>query len=228
MNTSKTNVSAPQRHHERAPLLVLAVGILATMTLSAAPSSRKVTIGTDGKLDGAASGYAWVAGSDYATIVSPQPCNTSGCFKNTGGQLCTKGSIAALACTGQGTAQLKCNWDKNWGLVLGMNTRHPVAPWGSDAPRSLSVSYGSIAHGGSAGHFRLTAHVAGDPPSKQYCVDNYSSGAAVQARDLRSQCWFNSGEVLQSFDHVDTLGLMRVSENAPVSFDFCVTAINAD
>jgi hypothetical protein len=187
-----------------------------------------VTIGNDGKLEGAVSGYAWVAGSDYATIGSPMPCNMSGCFKNTGGQLCTRGSIAALSCTGQGTPQYTCNWDKNWGLVLGMNTKHPAGPWSSAAPRALSVSYTSAAHGGSAGHFRLTAHVAGEPTSKQYCVDNYTAGAPVQARDMKTQCWFNAGEVLQNFDHVDTIGLMRVSENAPVAFDFCVTAINAD
>jgi RNA polymerase sigma-70 factor (ECF subfamily) len=79
-----------------------------------------------------------------------------------------------------------------------------------------------------AGHFRLNAHVAGDPYSKQYCVDNYTPGAVVQPSDMKSQCWSGTGETLASFRQVDTIGLMRVSEPTPVSFDFCVNAITMD
>jgi hypothetical protein len=230
MSKKQNFFSTTARHGSKigGKIVVALVCLLGTVALGAAPSARRVTIGSDGKLEGVANGYAWVAASEGATVMEPNPCNQSGCFKNTGGQLCTKGSIAALACTGQGTPQYKCNWDKNWGLVLGFNVKQPAAPWGNEAPRSLSVSYNSVAHGGSSGHFRLTAHVAGDPYAKQYCVDNYTPGASVQARDLKSQCWSSTGDALQDFSQVDTIGLLRVSENTPVAFDFCMTAVTVD
>jgi hypothetical protein len=90
------------------------------------------------------------------------------------------------------------------------------------------VDYTSVAKGGSAGHYRLNAHQVGDPYTKQYCVDNYVSGAIVQASDFKSECWFNAGESLTSFRGVDTVGLMRTSEYGPVDFDFCVTGISAE
>jgi len=205
--------------------IMFVVSMLASASIAAAPGSRRVTIGNYGKLEGVASGYAWVAASKGASIASPNPCNSSGCFGDTGGQLCTKGKIAALVCSGQGSAQYKCNWEENWGLVLGFNTTNPAGPWGMGAPHTLAVQYTSVASGGTTGHFRLTAHVAGDPYSKQFCIDNYSPGAVVQARDMKSQCWFNSGDVLPSFNQVDTVGLLRVSENTAVDFNFCVTGI---
>jgi len=207
---------------------VFAGALLLSASLSAAPSSRRIVIGNDGKLDGVVNGYAWVAGSDGTNVISPNPCNNSGCFKNSGGKLCTKGTIPALTCSGMGTPSYKCNWDKDWGLVLGFNTAQPAGPWGNQAPQTIEVSYSSVAYAGSAGHFRLNAHVAGDPYSKQYCVDNYTPGAVVKANDMKSQCWFDTGEKLPSFRQVDTIGLLRVSENAPVAFDFCITAISAD
>ena len=209
----------------RGGLLALGVSIFATVSLSAAPSGRRVSIGNDGKLEGVASGYAWVAGGEGTNIASPSSCNTSGCFKNAGGQLCTKGTITALSCTGQGTSQFRCNWDKDWGVVLGFNATQPAGPWGYAAPQSIAVEYISAAHAGSAGHFHLQAHLAGDPYSKQYCVDNYTPGAVVHPSDMKSQCWFNSGDALTSFNKVDQIGLLQLSENKPVSFDFCVTGI---
>jgi hypothetical protein len=224
----QTLASAPRLTKKRSGLLAFSASVLIAGSLAAGPSGRQVTIGSDGKLAGPATGYAWVAGADGVNIVTPSPCNMQGCFKNTGGQLCTKGTIPALSCTGQGTAHYSCNWDKNWGLVLGFNATHPVGPWGNHAPRSLAVSYSSVARGGTTGHFRLNAHVAGDPYSKQYCVDNYTPGAVVRPSDMKSQCWFGTGDTLASFAQVDTIGLLRVSENTPVSFDFCVNAITMD
>jgi hypothetical protein len=222
--------SGSSRHFtkDRAAIIVVAISVLAAATLSAAPCSRRVVIGNYGKLEGVANGYAWVAAGEATTVTSPNPCNYNGCFRDTAGQLCTKGSILALACTGQGTPQYKCNWDKNWGVVLGFNTAQPAGAWGSSAPHSVAVNYTSVAHAGSAGHFRLTAHVAGDPYSKQYCVDNYTPGAVVEPSNMKSQCWFNAGDTLANFTQVDTIGLLRVSENVPISFDFCVTAITTD
>ena len=61
-----------------------------------------VAIGDNGKLGGEMGGYAWVAGGAGTTFSAPQPCNDSGCFRNTQGQLCAKGTIAPLACTARG------------------------------------------------------------------------------------------------------------------------------
>jgi len=97
------------------------VSVLSAFSLAAAPSARKVTIGENGKLEGALNGWAWVAPGQQTTVTFPSPCNEKGCFKNTGGKLCTKGHINALTCTNPGTPQVSCNWDKNWGVVLGMN-----------------------------------------------------------------------------------------------------------
>lgn len=205
--------------------LVILTTVLATASVGAAPTLRRITIGNNGKLEGAANGWAWVFPSRGATIATPQPCDKTGCFKDTGGRLCTKGSIQALSCTGKGTPQFKCNWEDNWGMVLGFNTHEPAGAWGPTAPGRVAIDYSSVPQGGSGGHFRLTAHVVGTPYSKQYCVDNYSPGAVVQPQDMKTECWFGSGESLSSFQQLDTIGLLRVSENVPVAFDFCVTAI---
>jgi hypothetical protein len=208
--------------------LIMLITVLATASVSAAPTLRRITIGNNGKLEGAANGWAWVFPSRGATITTPQPCDKTGCFKDTGGRLCTKGSIQALACTGKGTPQHKCNWEENWGMVLGFNTHEPAGAWGAAAPGKVAVHYSSVAQAGSAGHFRLNAHVAGTPYSKQYCVDNYTPGAVVQPQDMKTECWFGTGESLSSFQSVDTIALLRVSENVPVAFDFCVSAIEVE
>jgi hypothetical protein len=204
------------------------VSALSAFSLAAAPATNTVKIGPYGKLQGALNGYAWVAPSQQATVASPNPCNNSGCFRNTGEQLCTKGHINALSCTGQGTPQVSCNWAQNWGVVLGLNTTEPQGPWGAAAPTRVAVNYTSVARGGSAGHYRLNAHVAGDPYTKQYCVDNYTPGAVVQAGDFKSECWFNTGDTLPNFRAVDQLGLLRASEFTAVDFDFCVTQITTE
>ena len=93
-------------------------------TSTAAPGPRPgspVFIGADGKLGGPMTGYAWVAAGPEASIAAPSPCNAQGCFKETHGQLCTRGSLPALRCTGQGTPNYSCNWDANWGAMIGMN-----------------------------------------------------------------------------------------------------------
>jgi hypothetical protein len=216
-------------HVGKVKKVVLACSLLASVTLLAAPSSHRVIIGSDGKLDGAASGYAWVAAAQGAHITSPSPCDNRGCFKNTGGRLCTQGTIPALTCTAApGTPNFRCNWDKDWGVVMGFNTTQPAGPWSNQAPTSVALGYSSVPQGGSAGHFRLNAHVAGDPYSKQYCVDNYTPGAQVKASDLKTECWFDKGDALPNFKQVDTIGLLRVSENAPIAFHFCIDSITTE
>ena len=82
----------------------------------AAPAARPgspVFIGADGKLGGPMSGYAWVAAGPEASIAAQSPCNARGCFKDTRGQLCTRGSMPPPV-QGKGTPRYACNWDANW------------------------------------------------------------------------------------------------------------------
>lgn len=178
-------------------------------------------IDDSGKLGGALSGYAWVASGTGTTLVTPNPCNDQGCFTNTGGSLCTSGSIAALACTNPGTAQVACDWDANWGTMIGWNVT-PVShqAWGSVAAAGMAVSYA-----GGSGEYRLMAHLAGDPDSKIYCIENYVSDQVATPAAFLSQCWANTGDVLPDFQGVDLFGLQLVSAQTPIDFDYCISAI---
>jgi ferric-dicitrate binding protein FerR (iron transport regulator) len=199
-----------------------ALGLLATASSAAPPAGHgsPVFIGADGKLSGPMAGYAWVAGAAETTVLSPSPCNTRGCFKDTKGQLCTRGRIPALRCTGHGTAQFSCNWESDWGATIGLNTAGNGGPWLTSAPSSVSIAY----HGGR-GTYRLNAHVAGDPADKVYCVDGYLSGQVVAAGMLKTACWSDSGEALGDFQRVDQLNLEIVAAESPMSYDYCVTDI---
>jgi hypothetical protein len=199
-----------------------ALGLLAAASSAAPPAGHgsPVFIGADGKLSGPMTGYAWVAAGAEGTILSPSPCNSRGCFKDTKGQLCTLGRIPPLRCTGHGTAQFSCNWPSNWGATIGMNTADNGGPWLATSPSSISIAY----HGGR-GTYRLNAHVAGDPPEKVYCVDGYQSGQVVAAGMLKTACWSDSGEALGDFQRVDQLNLEIVAAESPTSYDYCVTDI---
>jgi hypothetical protein len=202
-------------------VLAMVVGMAPTAS-RAAPAARPgspVFIASDGKLSGPMTGYAWVAAGPQATIASPSPCNAQGCFKDTRGQLCVRGNMPALRCTGQGTPHYSCNWDANWGAMIGMNPT-AAGPWQSGAPASVSIAY----HGGR-GTYRLNAHVAGDPDSKNYCIEVYQSGQVANASMLRTECWGDGGQPLQSFQAVDKIMLQLTSSESPIAFDYCVDAI---
>lgn len=179
-----------------------------------------VFIGSDGKLGGPMTGYAWVAAGLGATIVTPAPCNDRGCFKQIEGELCTRGSIPALRCTGQGTPGYACNWGANWGSMIGVHTTSNRGPWLSDAPASLSLAY----HG-QRGTYRLNVHLAGDPDNKVYCIDAYRSGQAAEPSMFKTKCWGDSGQALGSFQQVDKIGLQLTSTESPTPFDYCVSAL---
>ena len=198
----------------------LGLGVSSTAKAQSGGPGAPVFIGEQGKLGGPMTGYAWVAASAGTTVSSPSPCNENGCFKETRGQLCTRGVIPALQCTGRGTSSFSCDWKENWGVVLGMNTTSSAGPWDTGAPSSVSVAY----RGGRA-TYRLNAHVSGEPESKVYCIDAYQSGQVADARAFRSSCWSESGEALGNFQKVDKLSLEVMPAESAVSFDYCVTSI---
>jgi hypothetical protein len=182
-----------------------------------APAGTPQQIGDYGLVSGGFSGYAWIAGGTGTTWISPNPCNDQGCFKNTGGMLCTSGSIAALTCTSPSA----CDWDTNWGTMIGWNpttTEHEA--WGANASSGLAVAYT-----GEPGEYRLMAHMAGDPDSKSYCVENYASGQVVTPELFLSQCWSSSGDILPSFAVADVFGLQLISSHAPIDFNICISSI---
>lgn len=226
--TTKQSKSAKERVRRSALAAVASAGLAAGATLvappvdAAPPAGRGslVSIGEDGRLDGPMTGYAWVAAGAGATISSPASCDSRGCFKETHGALCTSGSIPALACTGQGTPQLSCNWSSDWGAILGLDTSAGGGPWLSNAPSTISIAY----HGGHAA-YRLNAHLAGDPNEKQYCVDGYQSGQVVAAGMFKSACWSDSGDALPDFQRVDKVSLQVLPNGSPQAYDLCITAV---
>jgi hypothetical protein len=158
---------------------------------------------------------AWLAGGGGTTFYTSSPCGDEGCSDNTSGLLCARGHIAALACTGPDS----CDWDSNWGAMIGLNLSPlPRQPWGSSAAAGIAVTFA-----GGPGEYRLTAHVAGDPDGRVYCVDNCPSGQLVEPNAFLTECWDNAGDVLSSFTVIDQLGLQIISAQEPIDFDFCIS-----
>jgi hypothetical protein len=92
--------------------------------------------------------------------------------------------------------------------------------WGTVAAAGLAINYA-----GGGGEYRLMAHIAGDPDSKVYCIENYVSGQVAKPAAFLSQCWSNSGDVLPDFQGVDLFGLQLISAQTPIDFDYCISAI---
>jgi hypothetical protein len=184
-------------------------------------SPERVVFDDTGKLSGGMEGYAWVAGADLATIEAPNPCNEHGCFTSTQDGLCTRGSMPALTCTTP--ESWDCNYEANWGVLVGLNPKSRGEAWGEDAPETVAVAYA-----GEPGNYRLTAHVAGDPDHKTYCIEGYVSGLPVSADRFRSECWSDDGDPLPSFAVVDMIGLMVISAKHDVSFNYCVSDVSLD
>jgi hypothetical protein len=180
--------------------------------------ARRVFIANHGKLVGAMSGFAWVAGGEGTFFQVPNPCDEKTCFKGTGNALCTRGTIPALRCVDPGASVPSCNWETKWGAKMGFNVSRPGEPWGPAAPGSFSIEY-------TGGPMRLTVHRASDPPGKDYCVDRYASGTMVSAARFRTQCWEDQGELLSDFASVDKIGLQIPSARDPSAFDYCISAI---
>jgi ferric-dicitrate binding protein FerR (iron transport regulator) len=225
--TPKRSTSDKQRVR-RTALAVASAGLamgagVATTSADAAPPAGRgspVFIGEDGRLGGPMTGYAWVAAGAGVTVSSPASCDSRGCFKETHGALCARGNIPALVCTGQGTAQLSCDWTSNWGAMIGLDVTADHGPWLANAPSTVSIAYR-----GDRATYRLNAHLAGDPYEKQYCVDGYQSGQVVAAGMFKSACWSDSGDALPDFQRVDKLSLQTLPNGSPQTYDVCVTAI---
>ncbi len=192
----------------------------AEMSEQGRPGPRPVAIANDGQLSGGMTGFAWLARGSATTLSLPATHAEHLPLRPTDGQLCTSGTIAGLACVNEGTPQIRCNWDRNWGVAIGFDVRADHGAWGDASPGSLAVEF----HGWS-GNYRLLAHRKGDPMNKIYCIDNYHSGQTVQASMFKSQCWAGTGASLPSFAEVDSFNLMFPSRMDYVAFHYCVSAV---
>jgi len=199
---------------------VTGVAVNGTAARAGDAGNGHVVVGDNGKLGGDMTGYAWVAGGAGTAWSTPATCDRNGCFRNTQGRLCAKGTIAALSCTGRGTSQLSCDWATNWGAMIGLNANVAAGAWGAGAPSTVTLAFT-----GPPVVYRLTAHVAGDPDSESYCLDGYQSGQTIDAHALRTRCWNDSGEVLRDFQKVDRIGLELLAGEAPIAFDMCISDI---
>jgi hypothetical protein len=189
------------------------------------PSGRqtemhRVFIANHGKLVGAMNGFAWVAGGAGTFFDTPNPCDARRCFKGTDNELCAVGSIRPLRCLPDGSPASSCDSESNWGAQIGLDANPAAGPWGPDAPAAVSIEYSDD----RSGRHQLTAHRAGDPQRREYCVDDYHSGDLVTADrfTLRSG---DSHDALSDFACVDKLGLKVISTKQSTSFDLCITGI---
>lgn len=177
-----------------------------------------VFIANHGKLVGAFNGFAWVAGSDFVRIDTPNPCNEQACFRGVGGVLCSRGVVSAPACPAA-TSAGPCLHDA-WALKIGWDAHREGGPWGPSARPYVSLDYRG------AKHARLAAHRSGDPTTTEFCIDDYVSGELVAAGRFRVECWKGRGEPLASFEAVDKFILELPASGEPAPFDVCVTAIH--
>jgi hypothetical protein len=189
----------------------------ATEVAATKGEAHRVFIANRGKLVGAMSGFAWGAGGEGTLFRAPNPCDEKSCFKGTDNALCVQGTIPALRCADGGVS---CDWESDWGAKIGLDVGRPGEPWGPAAPTAISIEYT-----GGPVTVRLTAHRAGDPPGKDYCVDRYASGATVSAARFTAHCWTKSGDPLPDLASVDKVGLQVPSANDPIAFDYCISAI---
>lgn len=192
----------------------------ATEVAATKGDAHRVFIANRGKLVGAMSGFAWVAGGDGTVFRAPSPCDEKSCFKGTDNALCTQGTIPALKCADRDAPDAPCDWESDWGAKIGLDVGRPGEPWGPVAPTAISLEYTGVPV-----TMRLTAHRAGDPQGKDYCVDRYASGATVTAARFTTHCWTRSGDALADFVSVDKVGLQIPSAGDAIAFDYCISAI---
>ena len=189
--------------------------------LESKPESLRVVVGETGQLANGFTGTTWVASGEGISFSSPPSWwDERTRLRPEAGLLCTSGTVAGLACVNEGMPTMHCNWDRNWGVVIGWHTRFDQKAWGDDAKRAIAVEFR-----GRPASYRLNAHLKGDPENRMYCVDNYKSGQVVRPSMFKSECWFDKGETLSDFQGVDLFNLQFPSGLSYVAFRYCIAGI---
>jgi hypothetical protein len=189
-------------------------------TLEPKPASVHVIIGETGQMANGFTGAAWVASGEGISFSTPASPDERGHLRIEGGQLCTSGTVAGLACVNEGLSKMHCNWDRNWGVAIGWHTRSDQNAWGEDAKGAIALEF----HGRSAS-YRLNAHLKDDPNDQMYCIENYKSGQVVRPSMFKSECWFDKGNTLTDFQRVDLFHLQFPSGMSYVGFRYCISGI---
>jgi hypothetical protein len=184
------------------------------------PALGRVAFGPDGQLSGGMTGFAWLASGAGTTISAAATHEAFTRLVPEAGQLCAGGTVAGLRCVNEGTPRTRCNWDRNWGVAVGLNVKADGNAWGEAAAGAIAVEF----HGRSS-NYRLITHRSGDPDEKIFCIENYRSGQIVKPSMFKSQCWADQGETLPDFKDVDQFNLQFPSGMAYVAFRYCITGV---
>jgi hypothetical protein len=182
-----------------------------------------VTIAPDGQLSNGMSGYAWLSSGTGTVFALPVANLEHARLQPVDGKLCTQGRLAAWSCVNEGTPQIRCNWDRNWGVAVGVFVAGNEGAWGDSAPSAMAVEFR-----GRSAKYRLIFHRKGDPSDKIFCVEDYKSGQVVQPSATKSRCWEDAGETLRDFRGVDHVSLQFPAGLDYVAFRYCVAGITLD
>lgn len=225
---SETTRRAPARPDETRTLALPALPALAPSaapvdTPSPAPvrsAPHWISIDADGRLSEGMTGFAWLAGGAGTTLSSTVVHAEHARLLPKDGELCARGTIAGMRCVNDKLPQMRCNWDKNWGVALGLFVRADRKAWGEEAAAAIAVDF----HG-RTNRYRLNAHRAGDPKEKVYCIYDYQSGQIARPGMFRSACWDGKGEALSDFKSVDQFTLHLPSGLEYMAFRYCIAGV---
>jgi hypothetical protein len=180
----------------------------------------RVTIAADGSLSNGMSGHAWLSSGTGASFNLPVANLEHARLQPALGKLCTQGRMTPWSCVNEGTPTIRCNWDRNWGVAVGVFVADNEGAWGPRAPSALALDF----HGRSA-KYRLAVHRKGDPHDKVFCMENYRSGELAKPAQLKSRCWDDAGETLSDFTGVDHISLQFLAGTEYVAFRYCIGGI---
>jgi hypothetical protein len=212
--------SAPPAHRSWASASSL--GISAPRAASTTGlAANQVALGGDGRLAGAMTGRTWLARGEGTKLSTPDLEEDRAPLLPGKDGLCVSGTVAGLRCVN--SPHVRCNWSRNWGVVVGFDVRAEGRAWGDDAAPGIAVQF----HGRSSS-YRLNAHRKGDPAQVNYCIDNYKSGRLVTPSMFKSRCWDDDGEALPDFTSVDQFSLQFMSGMEYVAFHYCISGIRVD
>jgi ferric-dicitrate binding protein FerR (iron transport regulator) len=189
-------------------------------TVAPKPASVHVVFDENGQLAHGLTGATWVASGEGTTFSAPAAWDSRSPLLPEAGLLCTSGTVAGLSCVNEGTPRILCNWDRNWGVAIGWNTRADKNAWGDEAMGAIVVEFR-----GRSASYRLNAHLKGDPSERIYCVENYKSGQVVRPSMFKSECWSGKGDTLADFTRVDLFNLQFSSGMSYVAFRYCISGI---
>ena len=184
------------------------------------PASMHVIFDENGQLAHGLNGTTWVASGAGTTFSAPAAWDSRSPLLPAAVLLCTSGTVAGLSCVNEGTPRIVCNWDRNWGVAIGWNTRADQNAWADEAMGAIAVEFR-----GRSASYRLNAHLKGDPSERVYCIENYKSGQVVRPSMFKSECWFDKGDTLADFTRVDLFNLQFSSGMSYVAFRYCISGI---